>query len=148
MAKMKFSLCVILWLFCFSVAVFGSTDSDSDPPKNPVSDSDSDSSAIEHLEGLVKYFKSSEDKNREQEKVIEDLKEQMKSLSEKFDQLENRISSDHGVWFLTPPWKKPQGKRGKTPGQLEENENSAFAGLPILKNSALYFCSFFCRVCI
>ena len=71
----------------------------------------------------------------------------MKSLSEKFDQLENRISSDHGVWFLTPPLKKPQGKKGKTgetPGQSEKKENSAFAGSPILRNSVLYFC----RVCI
>ena len=133
---MKFSLCVILWLFCFAVVIFGSTDSDSDSPKNPASDSDSNSNSnpIEHLEGLVKYFKSSQDKSREQEKVIEDLKEQMKSLSEKFDQLENRISSDHGVWFLTPLLKKSQGKRGKTdemPGKSEQKENSAFAGSPI-----------------
>ena len=69
----------------FAMAVFGSPDLDSDPPNNSVSVSDSDSSPIENLKGLVKYFKARERKNWEQQKVIEDLKEQMKSLSEKFD---------------------------------------------------------------
>ena len=125
MGKIKISLWVCFLLCCFSVGVFGSSetdsDSDSDQFKTPVPVADSDPNPIELLEGLVKYFKVNERKNREQEKINQELKDEFKLLREEINQLKNRIGQDHGIWFLTPPIRESRGK----PREKQDSEISA-----------------------